>query len=232
MIESDVQKPDPGELVTLFELDARPLGGEVYYFTQAQFESQAVTWRGNEYTPVSVVADGFEISGQGTLPRPKLSVSNVTYALSSAVRSWGDIIGAVVTRWRTFRKYLDGQPNANPDSHLPPDVFIVERKSEQTKTHITWELSAMMDQEGRKLPRRQVLRDTCTAIYRRWTGAAFNYVMATCPYTGTSCFDRDGNATTEAADICGKKTDDCKLRFPAGPLPTHAFPAVSRTRVR
>lgn len=229
-IEADAQKLVVGQYVVLYDLDTTALGGGVYHFTQAALESRVVRWRGNEYTPVDILASGFEINGQGTLPRPKLTIGNSTLALVSAVRTWDDLIGAVVTRWRTLRKYLDGEPGADPNSYFPADVYRIERKTEQTKQHIQWELSAMTDQEGRKLPGRQILRDTCTAVYRRWTGAAFTYEKATCPYAGTNYFDRDGNTATADKDYCGKRRTDCELRFPNLPLPTHAFPGVAKTR--
>jgi len=231
MIESDVQKPDLGEYIVLFDLDATALGGEIYRFTQSSFEASVVTWRGNEYTPFDVLAEGFEISGEGKLPRPTFTIANSTLAVSSAVRAWDDLVGAIVTRWRTLIKYLDGQSSADPDSHFPVDVFVIERKLEHTKRHIQWEMSAVMDQQGKKLPRRQVLRDTCTAIYRTWDGSAFSYTLATCPYTGENYYDRDGVATTAALDRCGKRRTDCELRFPSAALPTTAFPGVARTRV-
>ena len=36
-----------------------------------------IIWQGNTYTKFPVIADGFEYTGRGTLPRPTLTVSNV-----------------------------------------------------------------------------------------------------------------------------------------------------------
>ena len=91
-----------------------------------------------------------------------------------------------------------------------------------------------MDYEGTYLPKGQVLRDTCTHIYRVYTDGEFVYTNATCPYTGANYFKRDGSSTeTASEDVCGKKYSDCKLRYPlkSDVLPTRAFPNVARIRV-
>ena len=90
-----------------------------------------------------------------------------------------------------------------------------------------------MDQEGRKLPGRQVLKDACTHIYRFPDGMGdFDYTNATCPYVGTDYFEATGASTNDPAlDKCGKKLSDCRLRFGQhGVLPTRAFPGVARVR--
>ncbi|NDV19995.1 phage minor tail protein L [Pseudodesulfovibrio sp. JC047] len=230
MINSDVQKASPGNLVHLFDIDATGIGGDVYHFVKATDQGQPVRWRGNVYMPLDFEGEGFEVNGQGSLPRPTLRVSHIKTALLGVVRESGDLLGAEVTRWRTFSKYLDGGPQADPNVHFPPDIYNIDRKIVQNKVFIEWELAASMDQEGKKLPGRQILRDTCTHIYRRWTGCAFDYSKATCPYTGGGCFDRAGKPCLEGEDQCGKRLSDCELRFPHQPLPTRAFPGVARTR--
>ena len=73
-----------------------------------------------------------------------------------------------------------------------------------------------MDQEGCQLPGRQFIKDYCTFIYRTYDAAtgAFDYTNASCPYTGTTYFDAQGNAMNIAMhDRCGKRLSDCKKRF-------------------
>jgi len=226
-IKSDVQKASPGEYVILFDLDATALGGGIHYFTQSCYEAAPVVFRNITYTPIDIEAEGFETTAKGTLPRPKLRISNVTKALLAAVVSWDDLRCAELTRWRTFRHYL---PLGSPLDCFPPDVFRIERKTAQNKRYIEWELASLMDFTGRKLPRGQMLRDYCDHAYRRWTGAEFDYAKASCPYSGESCFDALGQATTPDLDRCGKRLSDCKLRFTGKtPLPTRAFPGLGRT---
>lgn len=237
-IEADVQSSRPGALVELFEVDLTPLGGEVLRFACGTLpganpgEYQPVRWRGNVFMPAPFEATGFETSGRAALPTPRLRIGS-SRELSSLLREFGDCVGMQVTRWRTFSKYLDGQPLADPNAHFPPDVFLISRKVSQNKVATEFELAAAMDQQGKKLPGRQILRDVCTWRYRTYNAAAgsFDYSGVLCPYTGTAYFTAAGVATTADKDACGKRLSDCALRFGSSPLPTSAFPGVSRTRV-
>lgn len=232
-IASEAQKAATSPYVVLYQLDARVLGGDVYCFTQSTRESAPITYGGVEYTPIDLEADGFEWTGAGTLPTPRIRIANANRAMSALVGTYDDLLGATLTRIRTFRRFLDGEPDADPGAHFPLDIYRVERKVALTKTHIEWELSAAMDQEGKMLPGRQVLRDACTHTYRRWTGAGFDYSQATCPYTGSACFKASGDPTGNSAeDDCGRKDSDCKKRFgESAVLPTRAFPGVARVRI-
>lgn len=230
-INSDVQKSSPGELVQLFDIDALGIGGSVYHFVKGTDDKQPVLWRGVTYMPIAFEAEGFELNGQGTLPRPKIRISHINTALLGATASLGDLLGAVVTRWRTFSKYLDNGPQADPNSHFAPDIYKVDRKSAQGKAFIEWELAAPMDQEGKKLPGRQILRDTCTHTYRQWiSGDAFTYDGVTCPYTVPNYYDYSGEACQASEDQCGKRLSDCELRHPHQSLPFRGFPGVGRSR--
>jgi lambda family phage minor tail protein L len=218
--------------VVLFQLDATKLGSQVFYFTQAVLNNAPVTWQGNVYYPIDIAATGFAQDGQGTLPRPKLQIGNATQAIAAAVISFSNLEGAIVTRFRTLKKYLDGQPNADPTAYWPADVYEIQQKTGHNKFYIEWQLASLMDCQGQKLPGRQIIRGWCSQIYRRWNGTAFDYTEATCPYTGTGYWDALGKSCAASADQCGKKDSDCRLRFLApAVLPRIAFPGVSRVKV-
>lgn len=216
-------------LVELFTLDATALGSLVYRWTPGTLSDAPIAFRGETYTPLPIEAEGFEWNGRGPLPTPSLRVSNIGGLVGAFVIGYGDLLGATVTRLRTFRKFLDGQPGADPDAHFAPDVFRIERKRAHDGEMIEWELSTVLDQEGVQLPGRQCLKGACTHTYRRWTGSAFDYTRATCPYTGSIYFTGDGGSTVNPAlDACGKGLGDCIARFPSAPLPTRAFPGMRR----
>jgi lambda family phage minor tail protein L len=233
-IAADVQKPDPGDRIELFELNCTSLGGGVYRFTRNIFVDRPVLWRGQTYTPMPIEVTGYEATGKGALPRPLFKVSNTTMALAAAVSEWNELLGAVLTRWRTFKKYLDEGTNPDPDACFPPDIYILKRRTKQNRKVIEWELGAFLDFEGRKLPRRQVLRDACTLTYRFFNPDtnSFDYTDVDCPYVAARYYDELGAETTKATDKCGRNLRDCKVRFPGKqPLPAFLFPGVARTRV-
>lgn len=107
-IQQDIRSLAPGQVIELYELDATALGGAVTRITSnASPLAGPVVWQGNTYNPFPVDAEGFDYSGQGSLPRPKMKVANVTGAMSVLAAAYGDLLGAKLTRRRTLAKYLD-----------------------------------------------------------------------------------------------------------------------------
>jgi len=77
-IKSQIQKLDPGAVVELFELDLTKLGGPVLRFHAGTNKlSQPVVWKAEVYEPFPIKAEGFDLSTNGTLPAPIVTVSNV-----------------------------------------------------------------------------------------------------------------------------------------------------------
>jgi lambda family phage minor tail protein L len=231
-IETLSQRAVTDEFVELFELDATSLGGSVNRFLAGAFGSSTVTWQGNTYAPIPVTATGFAADGSGTLPTPHLKVANVNLAFSGIAISFHDLLGCIVTRHRTFRRFLDGESEADPTAEYAPDVYRVDRKVAQNKLFVEWELATVIDQEGRKLPGRPVLQGACPWRTRHWTGVAFDYTHVVCPYVGATIFDVNGNVVVgEANEVFSKRIDTCcQKRFPTGSLPFGGFPGVGRFR--
>ncbi len=230
MIESDVQKLNPGAIVEMFELDATALGGDILrWHSGVNVLGNDLVWDGNTYSRFPVEASGFERSGKGTLPRPKVKVANISGLIGAMARSLDDLMGAKVTRRRTFVKYLDAvnfaggvNPQADPNCAFPEEIWFVDRKANENGVFIEFELSAAFDVRGVKLPRRQCIQNTCTWLYRG----------AECGYAGGAVADKNDAPTTDLAqDQCGKRLASCKLRFGAyAELPFGAFPGVGLIR--
>ncbi|MEN6621496.1 MAG: phage minor tail protein L [Smithella sp.] len=226
---ASIQSPSMGALIVLYQLDTTNIGGPIYYFTgTTNPDGSFIQFDGNSYAPIPIETAGWEWNGKGSLPRPRVKLSNVNKTLQGAVNEFSDLLGCKFTRIRTLAEFLETGDNPNPDATMPIDVYVVERKVAQNKVFIEWELAASVDQEGKNLPGRQILKDACTHIYRTWNGSSFDYANATCPYAGTNYFLQSGVTTTNPAlDRCGKRLSDCRLRFGQNnPLYTRAFPGV------
>ncbi|MGI4796941.1 MAG: phage minor tail protein L, partial [Janthinobacterium lividum] len=164
----------PDALVELFTLDTSQLtniygqsgSGAIYTWTAGTINGAMVHFAGVGYAPLPIETAGFEWNGQGKLPRPTLKVANISGLASGLVIEFGDMLGARVTRVRTYAKFLDGQPNADSSAAYEPDEFRVDRKAVQNKHFVQWELAADFDQMNIRLPKRQVLRDACSETYR------------------------------------------------------------------
>lgn len=230
-IASDVQSLSPGSIITLYELDTTSLGGALYRFHPGLNElKNEVVWGGNTYTAFPIEASGFEMTTQGTLPRPTIKVANVTGLVSTLAKTYNDLTGAKLTRKRTLLKYLDavnfagGNPSADSTQSFPNEIYYVNRKISENRVFLEFELVSSIDLHGVKLPRRQVIQNVCTWKYR----GIQNGDATGCPYTGTNYFDTtDSVVLSSTEDVCGKRLSSCKARFGEyATLPFGGFPSV------
>lgn len=228
-ITSEIQKLAPSAVIELFVLDTTGLGGDVYRFhAGTNGLLTPVVWQGNTYQPFPIQATGFDFSGKGQLPRPKLLAANVTGIVTALALQFQDLVGAKVTRKRTMAKYLDaanfpsGNPTADATAEFADDVFYIDRKAGENKDYVEFELAASIDVYGVQVPRRLIVQNMCPWKYRG----------SECGYTGTSYFDRnDSPVATSALDFCGKRLSSCKKRFgQAAELPFGGFPAAGMIR--
>lgn len=224
-IKEDIQKLNVGSaLIELYKLDLTPVGGSIYYFTKGPLNGATIEFNGVPYPPIPIETEGFEYPGNGKMPRPTIRFSNVLLSFLSTVITYKDMVGAVLTRRRTFKKYLDGEASADPYAQFPADIYYVERKIKQNKYLIELQLICALDLENLFIPKRQCL-DICTHRYSTTES------WATCPYDGSEgYFDDEGNSTTLANDKCGKKLFDCRLRYPNpnDKLPFKGFPGIGQ----
>lgn len=229
LITAEQQSLSPSALVALYELDLSTIDGtDIFRFHNGVSEvMQPVVWAGNEYYPMPITAEGYEVSSQGTLPKPKMTIANTDGLLSAIVRNYKDLIGCKVTRIRTYARYLDavnfseGNELADSTAELPRDIYFVNRKVSEDKKVIQFELAPLMEVQGIMIPRRQVIGDLCLFKYRD---------PDSCRYTGPG-FDRDNNPTSNPAlDRCNHKVSGCFCRHPNSPMPFGNFPGASLGR--
>ena len=229
----ELAKLNPSAIIELFELHLdNTLHGstDVYRFhagANAAIDGNVV-FNGNTYTRIPVKADGFEFTNTGTLPRPTLTISNLDGTMTTllllvnATTAGNDLGGAEVRRIRTLKKFLDGESTADPNAKFPDERWYVDRKANESRDSVTFELASKFDLAGQKLPKRQIVANVCQWVYR----------SSECSYTGSNYFDVNGNTvSTLAADVCGKRVASCKLRFGNnGELPFGSFPGAGLTQ--
>lgn len=232
LIATDSQRLEQEPKIVLFEIDARALGDTILRFTPVVDGQEAwpVQFGGNVYQRLPIYAEGFEWNGVGTAPRPKLSLSAKDLIFISLIVNGKDLVGCPVRRIKTLRKYLDDGSAPNPTATYPVDHFLIEKKLSQKRKQLSFELSTPMDQQGKKIPARQVIRDTCMHRFRYWANGQWNYDGVTCPYTGAAMYEPNGTPTLDPTKAkCGKRLKDCKIHFGEGSvLPIFAFPGVGR----
>ncbi len=240
---ADYQKLEPGNEVTLFELDCTAFGGDILRFhnsnkafTQAQLEAaltsgslppRPIIFGGVSYTQWPLVIEGLEMSTEGAAPTPTLQVGNVEGAISGLCFAYADLLQAKLIVRTTLAKYLDAanwpEGNATADyTQFMTQIWYIERKTEETNEAVTFELNSPADVSGTMIPCRQLHAVCQWAIWGEYRGSD-------CGYTGPAVAKKDGTPTSNPAeDDCGALVTDCKLRFGEhGQLPFGGFPGTS-----
>jgi lambda family phage minor tail protein L len=232
-IYADLSALAPSAIIELFELHYdNTLHGSTDILRWHSGVNEGVTgnitWDSNDYLRLPVVAEGFEQTTNGTLPRPTLSVANLDGAITALLLGvnlttpGNDLTGAKVKRIRTLKKFLDGESAADPYATFPVEEWYVDRKVTESRDIVSFELASKFDLQGKELPNRQVVANICQWQYR----------SSECSYTGSSYFDVNNNSvSTLAQDACGKRLDSCKKRFGENnELPFGSFPGAGLTR--
>lgn len=221
LITPETQKLAPNALVELYVLDTTVIGFDTldYFFAGTDTNRLPIVFQGQTYQPIPLQVTGFEYNGQGTIPNPTFAVSNVGGIISATALQFDDLVGAKVSRKRTFAKFLDDQPTADPSQEFPIDIFYVNRKVSENAQVVTFELTTSFDVTGLMLPSRQILQNSCPWIYKSpqcsWVPFAGHYFDAT-----------DTAQELPGADACGKRLSSCICRFQTNVLPFGGFPGA------
>lgn len=205
IVNNELARLTPSTLIELFELDTSgidsnrlPSGQQIIRFHNFVSEGYYPIFFGSvKYMPIPVQFKSNEIKGDGTtLPRPRLNIGNADGMVSYYMSQADGLIGAKLTRRRTFARFLSGEtwgmaairnPLGSPDSEavLSDDVFFVDKVVTENKQAVEFELASILELNKVKLPRRRMFAINCGFEYRNSTG---------CDYTGVP-----------AADVADKK---------------------------
>ena len=176
-LQKTLQNADAKTEVELFEFELNTAQhGEttVHRFTNTKNElGNDIVWQGNTYTAIPIKAEGYEATGQGTLPRPTISVSNLLGTFTTIIALLPDgLEGCKVNRTRTLSMFLDAvnftggsNSDADPTSYFKPrDIYFIDRKSIENRDVISYEMCSAFDLVGVRLPKRQILPDEFPAV--------------------------------------------------------------------
>lgn len=230
------------ERIGEIELLEVTLDGAVWRFAPAPVDGAPPVFGGQTYTPIAMETSGWESRSNGALPQPQVRIglarpdgdTGPAAQLLAVIEANADLVGAVVTRLRTFRRHLDDGADPNGQAWFGRETWVIEAKSRQTAQMVEFTLRSPADQNDLQLPRGQNL-PRCRFIYRRWTGSGFDYLSdkRQCPYAGAAMFDvTDEPVAGGAQDRCSKLLSGCRARFGAtATLPFGGNPAAGRVRL-
>jgi lambda family phage minor tail protein L len=228
-LSNALQDVAPGAVIELFQLELNTAqhGVDVTYYFHAGVNQLItdITWNGQAYQALPMEAEGFELTGKGTLPRPTLRISNLSGTISTLIATLPEgLQGAKVTRIRTLGRFLDAvnfsggtNPTADPLAEFPRQVYFIDRLALENRDVIEFELASVFDLVGVRAPKRQCV-----------TRCQWKYRGDGCGYTGTNYYDINGNVVySPSQDVCSKTVSGCELRFGANqPLPFGGYPSI------
>ena len=199
-ISKEVISLEASSIISLYEIDlssvksalnlhSTALSQDVLRFhNEESFNQRTIFFRGESYFPMPIIADGFEVNANGSLPRPTLTMTPLKgileesegsayfLSLKRAILELENMIGAKVSRIRTFYKFLDEANNLegvgdftsgfNNNPEFPKESYFVERKISEDKDGIQFELASTLDLQNFKVPGRVCLANRCTFTYR------------------------------------------------------------------
>ncbi|AKG19238.1 tail protein [Moraxella bovoculi] len=218
---SDVQQPTVQGLITLYELDARRLGADIYRFHG--HNDGVIRFRGQDYTPIAISADGLEMRSDGKASTPVLSVADnlngVQGAISALCRLYDDLAGAKLTITQTLSEYLTSADDAN---YRQQEWYIEQKTTENPMAGIVeFELSNPVDFAGQKIPVRNI------TTYCHWAMCG-KYRGEECGYIGAARFTIDNKPTDDPSqDRCQGTIPACRLRSNEGSF--GGYPAAGMT---
>jgi len=181
---SATQEINPGAIVELFTLtlDATLHGASTVYrfHNGANLNSNGkVVWNGNEYERFPIQCEGFEFTGRGTLPRPRISISNILGTITAIMQNvnettiGNDLNGTKLVRIRTLVRFLDAvnfpgntNPHGTPDptAEYPQEIYFLDRKISENRGVVQWEAISALDLVNVKLPKRIATRSIFPGI--------------------------------------------------------------------
>ena len=213
-------------LIDLWEIDLRPLGGELLRFcNQLNEKGNPVVWQGVAYTPYPIQGEGFEKGQSGGEARPKLTVSNLMGLVTAAAGQFQMMLGATVIRRQTLARFLDAVNFDNGNSQADAQQeqiskFVVERLSSWDAEAAVIELAVPSETDGATIPCRIMMARNCCWLYR---GDG-------CGYTGHAVADATDMPTDDPAkDYCSGTLTGCRARFGKNAvLPFGGFPSSDK----
>jgi phage-related protein len=237
---SDLQQVAPSAVIELFQLElnaAQHGANETYYFHAGvnTNSNNDIVWNSQSYMAFPIEATDFEYTGTGSLPRPKLRVSNIFGTITALILSLPNgLEGAKVTRIRTLARYLDSV-NFPPSELLlleDGDTLLLEDgggiglEADNPTADPTAEFPREIYYIDRKAGENRdaiefelaaafdlvgvrAPKRQCVSNVCQW-----KYRGPECGYVGNAYFDfNDAAVGLAAQDVCGKRLRSCELRF-------------------
>ena len=172
---------EPSSIIELYELYFDVNSEPFRFHAGTNNLTKDIVWNGNKYYASAIEVEGFEANIMGRLPRPKVTVANTDYILSTILRDYSDFRNGKFIRVKLFLKHLDnenfdGNQNPfgvpNPLFYISKEKYIVSQKLMENKQLIQFELITPFDLESLETATRAMYGRYC---YWQYRGSGCNY---------------------------------------------------------
>ena len=179
----DVEPTALLELYTLFYDYQNDSKSQINFHGGTNGIGGPIIFDGQQYLPLPMESEGFDVLGDQRLPRPIIRVSNAGLYISSLLRRFENLNGAKLVRKRTFLKFIDDANfpkkvnpwgTANPSARMPDDKYFISRKMGENKLVVEFELVSSLELENIEIPARKISSRYCSWIYRGF-GCRYGY---------------------------------------------------------
>lgn len=182
----DLYKLSHTEIVDLYRLDLRRWGGNFIYFCNYARGTELLEWGGQQFLAWSFESSDWEYTGRGQSPEPKIVLSNLFGEVSALCKQYRDLNLCELTRYQVWVSDLS---ITNYDVIKSPDVWQIDRKTQENANIVSFTLSSTLNVEGATIPGRKLLANSCN-----WLSiGGFRGVYCQYNGTATSC---DGRLAT------------------------------------
>lgn len=179
---------DPDSFVDLFEIYVDNNLGIVRFHSGKNFNNYII-YRGNQYISMPIEYSGFEFSADGKQNRPSFKIANIDGFITNYIKNKNDLINSKIKRIKIFVRNLDDanfSANVNPffgyrakrnatkgyGETFYEETYIINRKRQENKYYIEFDLSSPIDVENQTIPNRKISDNLCSWNYR---GCGCNY---------------------------------------------------------
>ena len=162
-IEQNAAGFEYGQIIEFVQIDFTPFGGglfNVYNSIDLNDLLGEVTFEAQQWTPIPFVSEGWALDGTGGTPRPLITIADANALLLTAMFAYNDAVGATVYRYEsTVDAYASG-------SYYGPEIWKINRIIQADGMSLKFELAAPFDQILRKVPSKQMFRDSYPGLQR------------------------------------------------------------------
>lgn len=171
----------PSTIICLYKINLKDKGEYLFHAGENGFRGKII-FNGDPYDFFPIQVEGFEMHGDGRLPRPKMIFSNHQGNISIRLGVYKDFINYKVTRIKTFVKYLDKEnfpdsvnpfADPDPDASFSQDVYYVNQKTKEDDNIVEFELVSLLELQNAKIPARTIYSNYCPWQYRSNIGCRY-----------------------------------------------------------